>query len=111
MRGERSWRPGRTTRMAELLPGISDRAAAERQKWDAYYAGLGEAEETPALRAFHEEFTAAVGELLAPGSSVHEAGCGAGFQSLALARDGRYRVSLMDISEEALDAARRDVHE
>ena len=83
------------------------RAAAEQDKWDAYYAGLGDAVETPALQAFHEEFTDAVGELLPGGATVLEAGCGAGFQSLALARDGRFRVSLMDISTEALDAARK----
>src|SRR5438552_2158446 len=87
--------------MAELR----DRAAQEQDKWNAYYAGLGEAEETPAVRAFGDEFTAVTGELLPAGSTVLEAGCGAGFQSLALARTGRYRVSMMDISPEALQAA------
>lgn len=89
--------------MAELR----DRAAQEQDKWDAYYAGLGEAEETPAVRAFGDEFAAVMDELLPAGAGVLEAGCGAGFQSLALARQGRYRVSMMDISPEALDATRR----
>ena len=85
----------------------ANRAAAEKDKWDAYYAGLDDVRETPALEAFHEEFTARLADLLPPGASVLEAGCGAGMQSLALARTGRFHVSLMDISERALDAARR----
>lgn len=93
--------------MPASTPDASDVAARERVKWDAYYAGLGEATETPALRAFGVEFAGVLGELLPAGGSVLEAGCGAGFQSLALARDGRLSVSMMDISAEALDAARR----
>src|SRR5205823_1850712 len=44
---------------------------------------------------------------LPPGSGVLEAGCGAGWQSLALARAGVYRVSLMDFAPAALAYARR----
>jgi trans-aconitate methyltransferase/glycosyltransferase involved in cell wall biosynthesis len=80
-------------------------AAAEMDKWDDFYAGLGEAQETDALRAFHAEFTAAVEGLLGPAGAVLEAGCGAGFQSLALARLGKYAVALLDISPRALDRA------
>jgi 2-polyprenyl-3-methyl-5-hydroxy-6-metoxy-1,4-benzoquinol methylase/glycosyltransferase involved in cell wall biosynthesis len=85
--------------------GRSQVAAAELDKWDDFYAGLGEAHETESLRAFHAEFTTAVEGLLGPAGSVLEAGCGAGFQSLALARLGKYAVALMDISGRALDRA------
>jgi len=87
--------------------GRSDRAAQEQDKWDAYYTGLGEAQETPAIQTFGSEFADVLSEFLPDGVSVLEAGCGAGFQSLALAREGRLRVSLMDISPQALDATRR----
>jgi SAM-dependent methyltransferase len=59
------------------------------------------------MAAFHAELVVALRPLLPAGASVLEAGCGAGFQSLALARDGGFRVSLLDISEQALGAARR----
>lgn len=87
--------------------GRSDRAAQEQDKWDAYYTGLGEAQETPAIQTFGSEFADVLSEFLPAGTAVLEAGCGAGFQSLALAREGRLKVSLMDISPQALDAARR----
>jgi glycosyltransferase involved in cell wall biosynthesis len=80
---------------------------AEMAKWDLFYAGLEELTETPALEAFHVEFTAAVAELMPPESAILEAGCGAAFQSLALAREGRYQVSIMDFSTQALASARR----
>lgn len=93
--------------MSDTPPAATDVAAREQAKWDAYYAGLGEAEETPAVRAFGAEFAGVLGELLPAGGAVLEAGSGAGFQSLALAREGRLAVSLMDISPQAVAAARR----
>jgi glycosyltransferase involved in cell wall biosynthesis/SAM-dependent methyltransferase len=93
--------------MSDAPPTGTDVAARERAKWDDYYANLGEAEESPPIRAFGAEFASLLAELLPAGVAVLEAGCGAGFQSLALAREGRLAVSLMDISPQALDAARR----
>ncbi len=93
--------------MSDAQPAATDVAARERAKWDDYYAALGEVEETAPIRAFGAEFVGVLGELLPAGGAVLEAGSGAGFQSLALAREGRLAVSLMDISPQALDAARR----
>ena len=93
--------------MSDAPPVATDVAARERAKWDDYYAALGEVEETPPIRAFGAEFVDVLNELLPAGGAVLEAGSGAGFQSLALAREGRLAVSLMDISTQALDAARR----
>jgi len=58
------------------------------------------------MKGFHREFVKVVDELLAPGSCILEAGCGAGWQSLALARLKKYRISLMDFSQEALKYAK-----
>jgi len=91
--------------MAQEL-GRSARVDTETEKWNDYYAGLGEAFETPALRTFGDEFVGVVGDLLPTGGDVLEAGCGAGFQSLALARDGRFRTQLLDVSDQALAAAK-----
>lgn len=57
--------------MSDTPAGATDVAAREQAKWDAYYAGLGEAEETPAVRAFGTEFAGVLDELLpaaGPGS-------------------------------------------
>jgi len=85
----------------------ADRAARERQKWDDYYRTLPFAEPSAAQVQFNAELVSRVTELLPEGGRVLEAGCGAGYQSLALARTGKYRVTLMDASREALRYARR----
>lgn len=64
-------------------------------------------QENEALRRFNDEFAELVGELLPAGSRTLEAGCGGGWQSLALSRAGRFDVSLLDFSREALAYARR----
>jgi len=79
----------------------------EKQKWDKYYASAPLLEENEATRKFNEEFREVVLGLLPPGSSILEAGCGAGWQSLALARLGEYGINLMDFSQEALRYAQR----
>ena len=78
---------------------------AELQKWEAFYASLAPAEEGATSLAFGRELAAAVAEFLPRGSRTLEAGCGAGWQSLALAREGKYDVSLLDFSRGALDYA------
>src|SRR6266849_5025080 len=80
---------------------------SERRKWDSYYESLPLHEEDSALRAFNDEFAAYITELLPAGSRVLEAGAGAGWQSIALARTGRFDVSVMDFSPRALDYSRR----
>ncbi len=83
----------------------------ESEKWEQYYADLPLTEDSEPSKEFHQELIARIGELLPPGSKTLEAGCGGGWQSLALAKAG-YRVSLLDFSPNALDYARRlFVHE
>ncbi|RDV81843.1 glycosyltransferase [Ammonifex thiophilus] len=80
---------------------------AEQIKWDRYYASLPLLEEDEAIKRFNAEFTKVVEKLLPAGSSILEAGCGAGWQSLSLARLKKYKITLMDFSQEALKYARR----
>lgn len=90
------------------LPDPSPAIEAERAKWDHYYADLPLPDTVgEGMAQFNREFCAAVLALLSPGSSVLEAGCGAGWQSLALARTGQVQVSLLDFSLAALGYARR----
>lgn len=79
----------------------------ERTKWDRYYSALPLVEADEATEAFGRELVDHVAALIEPGSKVLEAGCGGGWQSLALARLGGYEVTLMDFSTEALGYARR----
>lgn len=80
---------------------------AEQNKWDDFYASLPLVDEAPTIKAFGEEFSNSISGLLPPGSTTIEAGCGAGWQSLALARTGKFQVSLLDFSQEALAYARQ----
>jgi GT2 family glycosyltransferase len=80
---------------------------AEQTKWDDFYASLPLVDEPPAIKVFGEEFSSAIAALLPPGSKTIEAGCGAGWQSMALARTGKFQVSLLDFSQEALVYARK----
>jgi glycosyltransferase involved in cell wall biosynthesis/SAM-dependent methyltransferase len=80
--------------------------AEEREKWDRYYGSLVPGEEWPSLLAFNDELIDAVGELLPEGGRILEAGCGGGWQSLALARTGRYQLTMLDFSSNALEHAR-----
>jgi GT2 family glycosyltransferase/glycosyltransferase involved in cell wall biosynthesis/SAM-dependent methyltransferase len=80
--------------------------AREQLKWTTYYESLA-MDAQPEVVQFGEEFLAYCERLLPNGGAILEAGCGAGWQSLALARSGRYRVDLLDFSEAALDAAKR----
>ena len=79
----------------------------EREKWDAVYRDFdAELAETPAIEAFNTQFSNLMCELLSAGGSVLEAGCGGASQSIALARTGRFKIHVMDFSEQALRAAR-----
>ncbi|WP_322799223.1 Gfo/Idh/MocA family oxidoreductase [Thermoflexus sp.] len=80
---------------------------SEKEKWDRYYRSLPVLEEDELMRSFNQEFANLIARLLPPGSKILEAGCGAGWQSLALARLGKYEISLMDFSQEALNYAQK----
>lgn len=79
----------------------------EQAKWDSYYSSLPLVDEDAATRQFNDAFAGMITELLPSGGSVLEAGCGGGWQSLAIARAGVHRVSLLDFSQEALNYAKR----
>ena len=79
----------------------------EREKWDEYYGSITQDSEDETLHRFNQEFAQKVIDLLPEGGNVLEMGCGAGSQSLELARSGRFQVTLLDFSEKALDHARK----
>jgi len=79
----------------------------ERQKWDQYYASHSSVEEDENILRFRGEFVDLVSALLPEGGCILEAGCGAGEQSLALAKTTRYEVTLLDFSTEAINRARQ----
>jgi GT2 family glycosyltransferase/2-polyprenyl-3-methyl-5-hydroxy-6-metoxy-1,4-benzoquinol methylase len=85
----------------------TDSESAEQEKWDKYYASLPLVELDEATRAFNAELVARLTELLPAGGHILEAGCGGGWHSLALAQTGRFQVSLMDFSRQALAYTRR----
>src|SRR5439155_9864795 len=87
--------------------GSSTGGSAEREKWDQHYASLPLHDADEVTRAFNNELVERISELVEPGSRILEAGCGGGWQSLALAQTGKFKVTLMDFSEEALSYARR----
>jgi GT2 family glycosyltransferase/ubiquinone/menaquinone biosynthesis C-methylase UbiE/glycosyltransferase involved in cell wall biosynthesis len=92
--------------MDTQLPGERSRLS-EQKKWDSYYAELPLGEEDELTHKFNAQLVSAVSTFLKPGSQILEAGCGGGWQSLALARTNHYTVSLMDFSENALGYAKR----
>ncbi|HET8548825.1 MAG TPA: glycosyltransferase, partial [Bryobacteraceae bacterium] len=80
---------------------------SEQQKWNDYYSKSCETAPPPAVAALGEELVQRISALLPEGGSVLEAGCGAGWQSLAFARSGRFDVTLLDFSKPALESAQR----
>lgn len=79
---------------------------AEQEKWNLYYKSLS-AEEPAPLNDFSREFAGWVESLLPPGQRrCLEAGCGAGYQSAALAERTGFETHLLDFSQEALRCAR-----
>ena len=75
----------------------------EIEKWDQYYATLPvHKEETEITSQFGLELLDKITSFLPAGSNILEAGCGGGWQSLALARSGKFHISLLDFSREAL---------
>ncbi len=84
-----------------------DPLAAEIDKWDRVYEARPLAPESPTVEAFNELFAKLVSELLPEGGRLLEAGAGAGSQSLALAKNPKYQVRLLDFSTAALEYARK----
>lgn len=79
----------------------------EQEKWKQYYAAIAAIETDEDIELFNRDFSGLVDRLLPGGGDVLEAGCGAGVQSLALARLGKFKINLLDFSDEALKHARR----
>jgi glycosyltransferase involved in cell wall biosynthesis/SAM-dependent methyltransferase len=79
----------------------------EIEKWDQFYSTQTNWEENEDIRLLSQEFLHNIASFLPPGSRVLEAGCGSGWQSLALAQSGKYQVSLLDFSREALRFAQK----
>ncbi len=84
-----------------------DDRLAEQEKWDTLYKEMPLADESKYIQEFNSEFAAMIRELLPDGGRVLEAGCGGGWQSLAVARQGKYDAHLMDFADEALSYSRR----
>ena len=80
---------------------------SERAKWDSYYASLEFVEEDEITRQFNDELVGKISEFLPQGGRTLEAGSGGGWQSLALARTGRFETTVLDFSAEALTHSRR----
>ncbi len=79
----------------------------EKAKWDSYYVQQTLDPDDPEIESFYGELADAMLAFLPEGGNVLEAGCGSGKHSLALARKGGCRVSLMDFSAEAIAYARK----
>lgn len=78
----------------------------EINKWENYYASLSLIKEDRLIASINQEFSNLIGNLLPSGGKSLELGCGAGWQSLALARIGNFQVSLLDFSQQALHYAK-----
>lgn len=85
-------------------PGAYDQSV-EREKWDDYYKTLPLSQENDATRALNAELAQRISDLLPEGARTLEAGCGAAWQSLAIARLGKLNTSIMDFSSQALKYA------
>lgn len=78
----------------------------ERQKWERYYEDLAPEEVSEVTASFNNELRDRILELLPQGGRILEAGCGGGWQSLALAQTGKFDLTVMDFSRNALNHAR-----
>jgi GT2 family glycosyltransferase/2-polyprenyl-3-methyl-5-hydroxy-6-metoxy-1,4-benzoquinol methylase/glycosyltransferase involved in cell wall biosynthesis len=78
------------------------RRVEEREKWNNLYRKLPAEAANASVLEFGEELAEQVAHLVPENGSILEAGCGAGWQTLSLARTGKYKLSLMDFSAEAL---------
>ncbi len=78
----------------------------EIEKWDAYYSQLPVIKEDPLIAEINVEFSKLITSLMPSGGKSLELGCGAGWQSLALARTGKFEVTLLDFSAQALQYAK-----
>ncbi len=79
--------------------------AQEQEKWDSFYSLLPVQPMNASVQKFGEELAETIEELLPAGSSVLEAGCGGGSQSMILAERNKLRVTLMDFAPAAVQFA------
>jgi len=80
---------------------------AERDKWRAIYRDANVEVIGAETLALSDEVLRVFAGLLPGAARILEAGCGSGAQSLRLAQDERFSVSLMDFAPEALEHARQ----
>jgi GT2 family glycosyltransferase/glycosyltransferase involved in cell wall biosynthesis len=93
--------------MEALDSTIRNGSLQEREKWSAYYSELPILEEDKYTAQFNKEFSDCISELLPDGGTTLEAGCGGGWQSLALKQRGGFETALLDFSAEALLYAKK----
>jgi O-antigen biosynthesis protein len=88
---------------------VLSQSVAEKAKWDAIYESMPivgpEGDQT--LAEFNSDIASLVKPLLPDSGSILEAGCGGGEQSLFLAKQAGYEVSLLDFSANALKHAEK----
>jgi GT2 family glycosyltransferase/2-polyprenyl-3-methyl-5-hydroxy-6-metoxy-1,4-benzoquinol methylase/glycosyltransferase involved in cell wall biosynthesis len=80
---------------------------SEKAKWERHFGSVNVEEEDEATRRFNDDLADTIAELLPEGGRVLDAGCGGGWQTLALARLGKFEIAAMDFSATALASVER----
>jgi GT2 family glycosyltransferase/2-polyprenyl-3-methyl-5-hydroxy-6-metoxy-1,4-benzoquinol methylase/glycosyltransferase involved in cell wall biosynthesis len=80
---------------------------SEKAKWERHFGSVNVEEEDEATRRFNDELADSIAELLPEGGRVLDAGCGGGWQTLALAGLGKFEIAAMDFSATALASVER----
>jgi SAM-dependent methyltransferase len=88
--------------LRESAGAVDDERAAWERVGDAEPAAV----EGAGRQAFGAELATLVGELVPLDAAVLDAGCGGGWQSIALAREGFRSLTCLDVSASALQRAR-----
>ncbi len=78
----------------------------EQRKWDSLCGSSPLQVMSGSMQGSCQELADRIEELLPTGSSVLEAGCGAGYQSVVLAQRSKLHMTLMDFAPAALQHAR-----
>ena len=75
---------------------------SEKLKWEAIYEGQGETVLDPGVESLGFELYELIQKILPSPARILETGCGSGAQSLFIAKNDGYEVTLLDFSENAL---------